>query len=39
MKRKVMNKRKDKRVFKNTADRTKRINVKWPTVMRGGFRL
>lgn len=29
---------KDKKVFKHTADKTKRINVK-PTIMRGGIRL
>lgn len=29
---------KDKNVFKNTADKTKKINVK-PTIMRGGTRL
>lgn len=28
----------DSAVFKNTADRTKRINVS-PTIMRGGIRL
>lgn len=29
---------KDKLVFRNTADKTKRVNVK-PTQMRGGIRL
>jgi hypothetical protein len=29
---------KDKKVFKHTADKTKKINVK-PTIMRGGIRL
>lgn len=29
---------KDKKVFSNTADKTKRINIA-PTVMRGGTRL
>lgn len=29
---------KDKRVFSNTADKTKRVNVR-PTHMRGGIRL
>lgn len=29
---------KDKRVFSNTADKTKAVNVR-PMIMRGGFRL
>ena len=33
-----MDKPKDKKVFQNTADKTKKINVK-PTIMRGGIRL
>lgn len=37
MRRKSMNPRKDKRVFTNTADRTKAINVK-PVIRRGGIR-
>ena len=39
MKRKMLSRSKDKRVFRNTADRTKVINMTKPTVMRGGFRL
>lgn len=40
MKRKRMrNKRVDNAVFANTADRTRRINIFLPTIMRGGFRL
>lgn len=37
--RKRLNTRKDKRIFRNTADRTKVINMVKPMVMRGGFRL
>lgn len=37
MRRKSMKPRKDKRVFTNTADRTKVINVK-PVIRRGGIR-
>lgn len=33
-----MDKPKDKKVFQNTADKTKKINVK-PSIMRGGIRL
>lgn len=29
---------KDKKIFSNTADKTKKVNVK-PTIMRGGTRL
>lgn len=39
MKRKIMSRRRDRKVFRNTADITKRINVFIPTLMRGGFRL
>lgn len=38
MKRKVMKKSKDKKVFRNTAVTSKKINVN-PTIMRGGIRL
>lgn len=38
MKRKPVNKSVDKKVFTNTADKTKAINVK-PVIMRGGTRL
>lgn len=37
MRRKTMKPRKDKRVFTNTADKTKPINVK-PVIRRGGIR-
>lgn len=36
--RKKMRKKKDKRVFANTANKTKKINIA-PKVMRGGIRL
>lgn len=36
--RKIMKKRKDKRVFSKTANRTKALNVR-PVSMRGGIRL
>lgn len=39
MKRRKLGKRKDKRIFRNTADKTKAVNINLPTVMRGGFRL
>lgn len=39
MKRKILKKSKDSRVFRNTADKTKVINITKPVVMRGGFRL
>lgn len=39
MKRRKVNPIKDKKVFNNTADKTKRINVSTPYVMRGGTRL
>lgn len=39
MKRKRVYRFKDKKVFRNTADRTKAINMYSPVVMRGGFRL
>lgn len=32
-------KKKDKRIFRNTADKTKAVNLLTPTFMRGGFRL
>lgn len=38
MKRKKVNPRKDKKIFTNTAKKTKDINIR-PTVMRGGIRL
>lgn len=38
MRRKPTNRGKDRRVFRQTADRTKAVNVR-PVVMRGGFRL
>lgn len=38
MKRKVMRARKDRRVFRRTAVKTKKINIA-PKVMRGGIRL
>lgn len=38
MKRKRVNKRRDKRIFSKTANKTKKINVE-PKVMRGGIRL
>lgn len=39
MKRRKVSSIKDKKVFKNTADKTKRINVSNPYIMRGGTRL
>lgn len=36
--RRIMNRRRDRRVFRHTVDRIKKINVS-PTVMRGGIRL
>lgn len=36
--RKKMKIRKDKKVFKNTADKSKKINIS-PKIMRGGIRL
>lgn len=36
--RRRMNKRRDRRVFKQTANKTRKINIQ-PTVMRGGIRL
>lgn len=36
--RRSMNKRVDRKVFRNTAVRSKRINV-YPSVMRGGIRM
>lgn len=38
MKRKVMKARKDKKIFRRTAVKTKKINVA-PKIMRGGIRL
>lgn len=38
MKRAKMSRKKDKRVFKHSADKTKKINI-YPTVARGGIRL
>ncbi len=38
MARKRVNKRKDKRIFQKTANKTKAINVN-PKIMRGGIRL
>lgn len=38
MKRKVMKSRKDAKVFRRTAVKTKKINIS-PKVMRGGIRL
>ena len=38
MARKRVNKRRDRRIFKQTANKTKAINVS-PKVMRGGIRL
>lgn len=38
MKRKPVSKRRDKRIFSKTANKTKKINVE-PKVMRGGIRL
>ncbi len=35
---KRMKKNKDKRIFKNTADKSKKVNIS-PKVMRGGIRL
>lgn len=39
MKRRRLPRGKDRRVFRNTVDKTKSINVYKPTLMRGGFRL
>ena len=39
MRRRKPNPIKDKKVFKNTADKTKRINISNPYIMRGGTRL
>lgn len=36
--RKIMKKRKDKKIFAHTANKTKKINIA-PKVMRGGIRL
>ena len=36
--RRRMNKRKDRKIFRQTADKTKLVNIK-PCVMRGGIRL
>lgn len=36
--RKRMNKRRDRKVFKQTANKTRLVNIK-PVVMRGGIRL
>lgn len=36
--RKIMKKRKDRRVFSKTANKTKALNVR-PVMMRGGIRL
>lgn len=38
MKRKIMKRSKDKKVFRNTAVKSKKINLA-PRVMRGGIRL
>lgn len=38
MKRKKVNPRKDKKIFTNTAAKSKKINIK-PITMRGGIRL
>lgn len=38
MRRKPTNRGKDGRIFRQTADKTKAVNVR-PTIMRGGFRL
>lgn len=38
MKRRRVSKRRDKRIFSKTANKTKKINVE-PKVMRGGIRL
>ena len=39
MRRRKTYRQKDKRIFRNTADKTKAVNVVTPTLMRGGFRL
>lgn len=36
--RKRMNKRKDRKIFRSTANKTRQINLR-PVVMRGGIRL
>lgn len=36
--RKKMKQKKDKKIFRNTADKSKKVNIK-PTIMRGGIRL
>lgn len=38
MKRKIMSHKTDKKVFKRTAESTKKINIQ-PVIMRGGYRL
>lgn len=38
MKRRTMNKKKDRKVFKATADKTQTLNLR-PNTMRGGIRL
>lgn len=39
MKRKKLTRRGSRRLFKATANKTRRINVNPPTPMRGGFRI
>lgn len=39
MKRKKLTRRGSRRLFKATANKTRRINVSPPTPMRGGFRI
>lgn len=36
--RKKMPRKKDKKIFRNTADKSKKMNIK-PVIMRGGIRL
>lgn len=38
MARKVMNRREDKKVFRRTAAKSKKVNIN-PVIYRGGFRL
>lgn len=38
MKRRIMRKGVDRKVFKRTANRSRKINLQ-PTIMRGGYRL
>lgn len=38
MRKKIRNKRKDKRIFSRTAAKSKKININ-PTIYRGGIRL